>query len=120
MNMQEPTESPDKKSIDLSTLSGLTGLQLMIDGLIPNPPIAKTMNFWLVAVAKGEAVFEGTPGPEVCNPMGGVHGGWFMAVGMAQCLTVRWDAQSTRKWRRAQLIRRLNTRLTLPVRYQLE
>ncbi|MFT5001509.1 MAG: hypothetical protein ACI8YI_002479 [Paracoccaceae bacterium] len=80
MNTQKPTESLGEKPFDLSTLSGLAGMQLMIDGLIPNPPIAKTMNFWLIAVAKGEAVFEGAPGPEVCNPMGGVHGGWYGAI----------------------------------------
>ena len=41
-----------------------------------NPPIGRTMDFRLVEIEKGRALFEGTPGPEVLNPIGSVHGGY--------------------------------------------
>jgi uncharacterized protein (TIGR00369 family) len=40
------------------------------------PPIGRTLDFSLVAVDRGLAVFEGTPGEMHYNPMGGVHGGY--------------------------------------------
>ncbi len=40
------------------------------------PPIGKTLDFALVEVDEGRAVFEGDPGPETFNPMGTVHGGY--------------------------------------------
>ncbi|HWA45486.1 MAG TPA: PaaI family thioesterase [Hypericibacter adhaerens] len=56
-------------------LSGLDQLrQLMKAGR--RPPIAETLDFNLVEVEKGRAVFEGTPGPHALNPIGSVHGGY--------------------------------------------
>lgn len=40
------------------------------------PPIGKTLNFALVEVELGRAVFEGTPSRHSYNPMGIVHGGY--------------------------------------------
>ena len=40
------------------------------------PPIAQLMKFDLVEIAEGRAVFAGTPGKEVYNPIGSVHGGY--------------------------------------------
>jgi uncharacterized protein (TIGR00369 family) len=40
------------------------------------PPIGRTLDFVLVEVDEGRAVFEGDPGPETFNPMGTVHGGY--------------------------------------------
>ncbi|HEX7390470.1 MAG TPA: PaaI family thioesterase [Acidiphilium sp.] len=40
------------------------------------PPIANRLDFDLVVIEEGRAVFEGTPGPEVYNPLGTVHGGY--------------------------------------------
>jgi uncharacterized protein (TIGR00369 family) len=40
------------------------------------PPIAETLDFDLVEVGDGIAVFAGTPGPKVYNPIGSVHGGY--------------------------------------------
>jgi uncharacterized protein (TIGR00369 family) len=40
------------------------------------PPIGKTLDFALVEVALGRAVFEGTPSRHAYNPMGIVHGGY--------------------------------------------
>lgn len=40
------------------------------------PPIGRTLDFALVEVDEGRAVFAGNPGPETYNPMGTVHGGY--------------------------------------------
>ena len=40
------------------------------------PPIGQTLDFRLVEAERGRAVFEGTPGRSVYNPLGGVHGGY--------------------------------------------
>jgi len=64
-------------------VAGMTGRQMMqalIDGIIPAPPIAQTLNFWLVEVGDGYAVFEGDTGPHLLNPLGGVHGGWALTL----------------------------------------
>jgi uncharacterized protein (TIGR00369 family) len=56
-------------------LTGLEQLQLMIRAG-RRPPIADTLDFNLVEVEKGRAVFEGVPGPHALNPIGSVHGGY--------------------------------------------
>lgn len=40
------------------------------------PPIGETLDFALVEVDEGRAVFAGTPGRSAYNPMGTVHGGY--------------------------------------------
>jgi uncharacterized protein (TIGR00369 family) len=60
--------------------TGLEMMQAMLRGEIPYPPIAKTLDFLIVEVALGRAVFQGTPGVEHLNPMGSVHGGWFATL----------------------------------------
>jgi uncharacterized protein (TIGR00369 family) len=60
------------------TISGLTGLEMLkaiVAGDLPSPPIGATMGFRLVEVAPGAAAFEGSAGPHLLNPLGGVHGG---------------------------------------------
>jgi len=60
-------------------IEGLTGLEIMqalLRGDIPYPPICKTLDFTLVSVGPGLAVFQGTPLAQHLNPMGSVHGGW--------------------------------------------
>ncbi len=62
---------------------GRTGLQTMqglLDGELPPPPIAQTLDFTLISVAFGEAVFQGKPMRRHYNPLGGVHGGWFATL----------------------------------------
>jgi uncharacterized protein (TIGR00369 family) len=61
-------------------LSGLQTMQAMLDGRLPYAPIARTLDFLLVAVDDGVAVFQGTPGPAHLNPMGGIHGGWYATL----------------------------------------
>lgn len=57
-------------------LSGLEALRRMIAGALPAPPIARTLNFALVEVAEGKAVFAGEALEAFLNPAGSVHGGW--------------------------------------------
>lgn len=64
----------------LLSMSGLDFMQAMLRGDIAGPPIARTLNFVLVDIGPGRAVFRGTPLFNVTNPMGGVHGGWYGAV----------------------------------------
>jgi uncharacterized protein (TIGR00369 family) len=64
-------------------LAGKTGLEMMqamLAGELPFAPIMKTMDFLLIGVGKGQAVFQGRPGPQHFNPMGTVHGGWFATL----------------------------------------
>jgi uncharacterized protein (TIGR00369 family) len=57
-------------------MSGLAYMQAIAAGEIPPPPIAVTLNFAIVEVEHGRAVFEGEPGEEHYNPIGVVHGGY--------------------------------------------
>lgn len=64
-------------------LAGRTGLQQMqalLEGLAPPPPISETLDFMLISVADGEAVFQGRPQFKHYNPLGSVHGGWFATL----------------------------------------
>ena len=60
--------------------TGLEILQAMLRGEIPYPPMARTLNFTLLEVGAGRAVFQGTPRFEHYNPLGSVHGGWFATL----------------------------------------
>ncbi len=60
--------------------TGLEQMQAMLDGELPFAPIARTLDFSLMAVSPGYALFQGTPGAAHFNPMGGVHGGWFATL----------------------------------------
>jgi len=60
--------------------AGLDLLQAMLRGELPYPPIARTLDFQLMEVGEGRAVFQGTPGPSHFNPMGGIHGGWYATL----------------------------------------
>jgi uncharacterized protein (TIGR00369 family) len=75
------TITPDQ----LQSLSGLEFLQGMIAGDLPSPPIGGLMGFRLVEVEQGRAVFEGTPGPSLLNPLGAVHGGYALALIDSAC-----------------------------------
>ena len=64
-------------------IAGMTGLevmQAMLQGELPYPHIAKTLDFTVVEVSPGHAVFQGAPGVAHLNPMGTVHGGWFATL----------------------------------------
>lgn len=61
-------------------LSGLEVMQAMLAGKLPYPPIADTLDFSLVEVEVGKAVFQGTPLLKHYNPLGSVHGGWYATL----------------------------------------
>ncbi|WP_253258979.1 PaaI family thioesterase [Subtercola boreus] len=65
-------------------LTGIEQLKALIDaGTQPN--IGRTMNFDLVEVGEGTAVFTGTPTADVYNPIGSVHGGYAAALLDSAC-----------------------------------
>jgi uncharacterized protein (TIGR00369 family) len=75
------TIPPDR----MQSLTGLEFLRGMIAGDLPAPPIGGLMGFRLVEVEQGKAVFEGTPGPSLLNPLGAVHGGYALALIDSAC-----------------------------------
>jgi uncharacterized protein (TIGR00369 family) len=56
-------------------LSGLELMRLVVDGELPQAPIADTLGFRLVEVEHGHAVFECEPAEFHYNPIRTVHGG---------------------------------------------
>lgn len=60
--------------------SGLQAMQAMLAGELPYPHIAETLDFSLVEVGPGLAIFQGTPQLKHYNPLGSVHGGWFATL----------------------------------------
>ena len=74
---------PEHGVATMAEIAGMTGLEqmlAMLDGKLPPPPIAQTLDFTLLRAAKGEVVFQGTPKFRHYNPMGTVHGGWFATL----------------------------------------
>ena len=64
-------------------IAGKNGLEMMLamlNGDIPYPPIAKTMDFTILEAGPGRAVFQGMPGVQHLNPLGTIHGGWFATL----------------------------------------
>jgi len=60
----------------LGSMSGLEFLQAIVRGEIPDPPITRTLDFYLLDVEPGRAVFQGLPAFAHYNPIATVHGGW--------------------------------------------
>ena len=60
----------------LRAYSGLDFLRGMVEGRLPQAPICEALNFHLIEVELGRAVFQGAPRREHYNPLGSVHGGW--------------------------------------------
>ena len=61
-------------------IDGLTLMQRMMAGELPHAHIGATLDFLLIEVDRGRAVFQGTPGVAHLNPLGTVHGGWFATL----------------------------------------
>jgi uncharacterized protein (TIGR00369 family) len=57
-------------------MSGLEYLEAITAGELPPPPMAVTMRMRPIEFSEGRAVFEGEPGEEHYNTIGGVHGGY--------------------------------------------
>jgi len=64
----------------IGSMTGLEIMQAMLRGELPYPPIARTLDFSLIEVDQGRALFQGTPGPAHLNPMGTIHGGWYATL----------------------------------------
>jgi uncharacterized protein (TIGR00369 family) len=64
----------------LLRLDGLAQMQAMLRGELPHAHMARTLDFMLVEVERGRAVFQGQPGVAHLNPMGIVHGGWISTL----------------------------------------
>jgi uncharacterized protein (TIGR00369 family) len=66
-----------------SQVAGMSGVEMltaMLAGKVPYPSILKTMDFLLMEVEEGRAVFQGSPGRSHLNPMGSIHGGWYATL----------------------------------------
>jgi uncharacterized protein (TIGR00369 family) len=66
--------------MDMAGRTGLEALRMMLAGQAPFASISQCMNFTLLSVSEGEAVFQGSPTAQHLNPMGGVHGGWYGTI----------------------------------------
>jgi uncharacterized protein (TIGR00369 family) len=64
----------------LQGLTGLEQMQRLLSGDFPAPPISETMDFGLLSVEFGRAIFQGKPSTKLLNPMGTVHGGWYATL----------------------------------------
>jgi len=103
---------------ELAGLTGLQQMQALLDGRLPPPPIAQTLDFTLISVSEGEAVFQGSPKFRHYNPLGTVHGGWFAtlldsALGCAVHTTLAPGRAYTTLEIKVNLVRALNERVPL-------
>ena len=74
-----PPAAPRFGVVPLETLRSLSGLELMraiIEGRLPQAPMAGTLDFALAEAAEGEVTFVGHPAAPHYNPLGSVHGGY--------------------------------------------
>jgi uncharacterized protein (TIGR00369 family) len=70
--------------LEAAALTGLQQLQaLLAAGRMPG--IGRSLNFTLVEIEAGRAVFEGTPGHHAYNPIGTVHGGYAASLLDSAC-----------------------------------
>lgn len=65
---------------DIAGRSGLEVMRAMLEGTLPYAAIARTLDFTIMEVADGRAVFQGTPLERHLNPLGTVHGGWIATL----------------------------------------
>lgn len=65
---------------EVKHLTGLQAMQGMLNGTLPYAGIGKTMDFHMIHVEDGQAVFQGAPSKGHLNPMGTVHGGWYATL----------------------------------------
>ncbi|MEP6723326.1 MAG: PaaI family thioesterase [Variovorax sp.] len=56
--------------------TGLETMQMMLAAEIPYAAIAKTLDFTIMEVGPGVAIFQGQPLSQHLNPLGTIHGGW--------------------------------------------
>ncbi|MBI5276661.1 MAG: PaaI family thioesterase [Burkholderiales bacterium] len=80
MAMEEKAGCGVSRADQVAGKSGLQMMQGLLQGELPYPPIMRTLDYHLVEVGDGLAIFQGTPGPAHFNPMGGIHGGWYSTL----------------------------------------
>src|SRR5690349_12406993 len=61
-------------------MAGIDYVRAVRSGELPPPPIAVVMNFSILELEIGRAVFRGEPGEEHYNPIGVVHGGYASTI----------------------------------------
>ena len=61
-------------------LAGLDLLERVIDGRLPQLPMAGTLNFNVVEASEGRVVVAGEPGEGHVNLIGTIHAGWAATV----------------------------------------
>ena len=67
--------SPGPSTAKGLTMSGVDYLHAMVDGDLPQPPIAGLMEFDIAEVEPGRVVFTCRPDESAYNPIGAIHGG---------------------------------------------
>jgi uncharacterized protein (TIGR00369 family) len=67
--------SPGPSTAKGLTMSGVDYLRAMVDGELPQPPIAGLMEFDIIEVEPGRVVFTCKPDESAYNPIGAIHGG---------------------------------------------
>jgi uncharacterized protein (TIGR00369 family) len=72
-------ETPDDLATteEVLSMTGLAFIEAIRDGTLPQPPIARTLNYRLSEAEQGRVVFRGAPLFDHLNPLGTVHGGWY-------------------------------------------
>jgi uncharacterized protein (TIGR00369 family) len=65
---------------ELARRNGMQVFDAIFAGDLPSPPIGDTLDFVLVHIEPGMAIFQGQPKPRHYNPLGSVHGGWFATL----------------------------------------
>jgi len=68
-------EDPAAAAAAAMELPGLECMQAIVAGTLPAPPIARLLDFTLMSVEEGRAVFAMKPAEWMYNPIGSVHGG---------------------------------------------
>ena len=68
-------DDPAISAVAARELAGAAFLTALLDGSLPAPPVARTLDFAPVTVQPGTVVFEFTPAEFHYNPIGTVHGG---------------------------------------------
>lgn len=82
MNLAQHNEtySPEVMAQKSAGKNGLEVMTLLLEGHLQPPRISKTLDFYLVEVGDGFAIFQGTPDIKHFNPLGTVHGGWYATL----------------------------------------
>ena len=102
----------------MAGLTGLQQMQLLLDGEAPAPPISETLDFALIEVAHGRAIFQGKPSPRLLNPLGTVHGGWYaprcwIQQSAAPCTPPCQSGVPIPRWNSAQHRQRISLKVPL-------